>query len=70
MFNKHEDINTSFSIGDQEDTWTMSVWGRNLLEARQSYNKEFNTLPDGLIGASMSPNNFMSYGVKFRYNWQ
>jgi outer membrane receptor protein involved in Fe transport len=67
-FNTHEDINLSIGIGDMDDTWNLSVWGRNLLEARQSYNSEFDVLPNGFLGTGMSPSNFLTYGVKFRYN--
>jgi len=35
-YNKHEDMNVSLGIGDLEDTWKLTFYGRNLLEARQS----------------------------------
>jgi outer membrane receptor protein involved in Fe transport len=68
--NKHEDINMSLGVGDMDDTWNLSVYGRNLLEARKSYNEEFDVVPSGFLGSGMGPSNFLTYGVKFRYNFQ
>jgi iron complex outermembrane receptor protein len=68
MMNRHEDLNLTAGIGDQNDTWEFSVWGRNIFEARRSYNEEFDVLPSGLQSGSMSPSQFFSYGIKFRYN--
>ena len=45
----------------------VSVFARNLLEARPSYNAEFDTYPNGVESASLSPSNFTTYGVKFDY---
>jgi outer membrane receptor protein involved in Fe transport len=69
-FNKHEDINYTLGFGDMEDTWQFSIWGRNLLGARPTFNEEFDVIPNGLTTGSMSPNYFKTYGVKFRYNFR
>ncbi|MEE8528355.1 MAG: TonB-dependent receptor [Gammaproteobacteria bacterium] len=72
-FNEHEDLNLMIGFGDIDGRWVVSAFGRNLLEARPSYNSRFDTFPNGLAGAGddtsthLSPSSFKSYGVKFEY---
>ena len=66
-YNEHEDLNVMVGLGDIDGKWTVSVFARNLLEARPSYNAEFDTFPNGVASTSMGPSNFTTYGVKFEY---
>lgn len=74
--NEHEDLNLAVSFGPQDGTWRVTAFGRNLLEAKEEYNPEFDLRDNGLAGSEggdggvqMSRSNFRSYGVKFRYNF-
>ena len=68
-FNQHEDLNLTVGFGDIDGTWAVAVFGRNLLEARPSYNAEFDTFPNGLAGTEgIGPSSFTTYGVKFTYS--
>ncbi len=67
-FNKHEDLNLMLGFGDIDGTWVVSLFGRNVLEARPSYNPEFDVYPNGLASTGgMGPSSFATYGVKFTY---
>ena len=72
-YNQHEDLNLTLGFGDLDGRWMVSVFGRNLLEARPSYNAQFDTFPIGLAGAGddtgvhIGPSQFTTYGVKFEY---
>ena len=67
-YNKHEDLNLMVGLGDIDGKWKVSVFARNLLEARPSYNAEFDIFPNGLASTSLSPSAFTTYGVKFEYS--
>jgi outer membrane receptor protein involved in Fe transport len=72
-FNQHEDMDLRLSLSGPGDRWTVSLFARNLLEARPSYNRELDIFPNGLAGSGddtgvhLSPSSFTSYGVKFEY---
>ena len=72
-YNQHEDLNLMIGFGDIDGSWTVSVFGRNLLEARPSYNPEFDTNPRGFAGfgttpgTHIGPSSFTTWGVKFTY---
>ena len=69
-YDKHGDMNISVGFGDMDDTWELSVFARNILQARQTYNPEFDVAPDGFLAGNFSPNNFMTYGVNLHYNFR
>ncbi len=69
-FDSHEDLNLILSFGDQENTWVISGYARNILEPRPSYHPENDIEPDGLASGDMSANGFTHYGLKFRYNFR
>ncbi len=70
-YNTHEDLNLMVGLGSLDGTWAVSVFGRNLLEARPSYNAEFDVFPDGLAATEgLGPGSFTTYGVKFTYRMQ
>jgi len=66
-------LNLMVGLGDIDGRWTVSVFARNLLEARPSYNPEFDAFPRGYAGfgttpgTHIGPSSFTSYGVKFTY---
>ena len=67
-YNQHEDLNLTVGFGDLDGRWVVAVFGRNLLEARPSYNAQFDTFPDGLESTEgIGPSSFTTYGVKFTY---
>jgi len=66
-YNEHEDLNITVGLGDIDGKWMVSVFARNLLEARPSYNARFDIFPNGVASASLGPSNFTTYGVKFEY---
>lgn len=66
-YNKHEDMNIIAGIRNLEEHWGVSVFARNILEARPSYNPEFDLIPNGLEAVHLSPASFTTYGLKFEY---
>jgi outer membrane receptor protein involved in Fe transport len=67
--NEHEDLNLTLSYGPMDGDWEVSLYGRNLLEARVEYNAEFDVLPEGHAATQLSRSDFKQYGVKFRYSF-
>jgi len=67
-YNKHEDLNLMVGLGDIDGLWMVSVFARNLLEARPSYNSQFDLFPNGIASTSLGPSAFTTYGVKFEYS--
>jgi len=74
-YNKHGDLSLKAGIGASDGTWIVSVFARNLLEARPSYNAEYDTYPNGLAGSGddtgvyLGQSSFTVYGVKFEYSY-
>jgi iron complex outermembrane receptor protein len=69
-YNQHGDVSASIAVGPQGGNWTLTAFTRNLLEAHESYNAEFDFGDDGGIRSPvMYRTNFTSYGMKFRYNY-
>jgi len=57
------------SIGDIDETWSITAFGRNILEPRRSYNEEFDIRPAGFQWQSLSQSSFFTYGVQLRYDY-
>ena len=75
--NTHEDLNVILGFGPRDGAWQVAVFGRNLLEAKEEYNPEFDLVDNGIAGdegadggVQMSRSNYRSYGLKFRYNFE
>ncbi len=66
-YNTHEDMNIIAGIRNIEDNWAVSVFARNILEARPSYNSQFDVIPNGLESVHLSPSSFTTYGLKIEY---
>lgn len=67
--NRHADMNLSLGFGDINDTWEVSAWARNILEAVPSYNPEYDVAPSFIRTGGLSPSHLMSYGVRLKYNY-
>jgi hypothetical protein len=65
----HSDLNLTLAFGDQDDTWQVAVWGRNLTEPLPTYNPGEDVDPNGLVGVNLQSNAFRTFGVQFRYNY-
>ena len=68
--NTHADMNLKLGFGDMNDTWNVSVYGRNLLEPIPSYNVEYDIAPNPLRTGGLSASMLMSYGVQMQYNYR
>jgi len=64
-----QDLNLSVGYGDQEDTWELSVWARNILEKRPTYNPENQITGQGQTSIITNSSMFMSYGMQLKYNY-
>jgi len=67
---KHEDMNISVGIGDMDRRWRVSLWARNLFEVQEEYNAELDIDGDGIVTDSLSPSNYMTYGIQFEYQYE
>jgi len=65
----HGDMNLAVGFGPQDETWEVSVFGRNFLEPRSTYHPELDLNPSGISTPGRSSTAFFSYGAKFRYNF-
>ena len=70
MFNRHGDLNLNVGFGDQGGVWKLSAYANNIFEARESYNREFDLQPDGLAVSQVTRSSFMTYGLRFGYNFR
>jgi len=70
MYNRHGDLNLNVGIGDQAGVWKLSAYANNIFEARESYNREFDLQPVGLQTSQVNRSSFMTYGLRFGYNFR
>lgn len=68
-WNKHGDLNLSLGFGNEKGTWMLVGYARNILEARPSYNPKHDIQPDGFESTGLSSSSFLSYGLRFQYNF-
>ena len=71
IFTMHDsqDLNLSVGYGDQEDIWELSVWARNILEKRPTYNPENQITGQGQTAIITNSSMVMSYGMQLKYNY-
>jgi len=72
-YKRHEDLNLSFGIGDIGESWQVSAYAHNLLEARPTYQPEYDIIPDGLFSSqesNLSRSSFTSYGIQVKYSYR
>ena len=63
------DLNLTLGYGDQADTWQVSLWARNIMAKKVTYNPEFHLSGDGLLQEIMNSNMFTSYGAQLKYDY-
>lgn len=69
--NQHGDLNLQGGFGDQNHTWKITLYGKNLFEGnRPSYNAKYDVQPVYLEHPELTPSAFTTYGVKFQYFYQ
>lgn len=61
--------NLNFGFADINDVWSLTFWGRNILETGMKYFPEFDVDPAGRVDNALSPRNWFSYGVQFQYKY-
>ena len=72
-YNQHGDLNLRAGFGTLNGKWMVSIFARNLFEARPSYNVELDIFPNGLAGSGddtgvhLGASSFTTYGLKFEY---
>ncbi len=66
----HTNWNLTLGIGDVNDTWRVSAWMRNILEAQPQYNPEFDLEPRGVARKILGLNDFRTYGLQLEYNYK
>jgi len=60
-------------LGTIGGRWLVSIFARNLFEARPTYNAELDIYPNGLAGSGddtgvhLGASSFTTYGLKFEY---
>ncbi len=69
-FDTHGDMNLTLAFGDMDDTWSVQLFGRNLLGARPTYYPENNLERTGSMMYPISPTAFTTYGVQLTYNYR
>lgn len=65
----HIDLNLSLGFGPQDETWKISVYGRNLTEPLPDYNPENDLAADGLEIVNTTRSMYRTMGVQLRYNY-
>ena len=63
------DLNLSVSIGDLDDSWRLTLYGRNLFAPKPTYFPEDDLTGEGILEESLSSSMFTSYGLKLNYNF-
>lgn len=69
-WDQHGDVNITVGFGDAAGTWRVAAWGRNILEANQTYFPELDFTQRNAIVPNVSASNFMTYGLKFEYTYR
>lgn len=69
-FNKHGDMNINGGIRDANGAWSLAAYANNIFEAKESYNPQFDAIPNGIASVRVSPGNFMTYGLRFNYKFR
>jgi len=65
----HGDVNLSLGYGDMDEVWSVKLWARNILGAREKYIAENDLTREGLILINRSKTNYATYGVGLDYNF-
>jgi len=63
------DLNLSLGYGDLGDVWEVSLWARNIMGKRPTYNPDMDFTNRGQIQIVTNSNMFSTYGLQVRYNY-
>ncbi len=66
---KSQDLNLSLGYGDQDDVWEVSLWARNLLEKRPTYNPQNQITGQGQTSIITNSSMFTTYGLQLKFNY-
>jgi hypothetical protein len=70
---KHVDWNITTGIASRDDSWRISLFARNILNARNKYFPEFDVFPVGIQSQGKSntstASQYFTYGVQLGYNY-
>lgn len=69
-YEQHEDLDLYVSFGKADGSWTLAAFARNLLEARPTYNAEFDLRANGIETYGLPTSAFTTYGLQFQYRYQ
>lgn len=65
----HTDLSALASIGDDDGTWDVGLYGRNFFGAKQKFYPELDTVERGLEEDDMPESSFFTYGIQFNYHF-
>ena len=68
-YDRHEDLSVLAGVRNIDKGWSISLYARNILEARPTYHAENDVFPNGLQSVHLSPTSFTSYGARFEYSF-
>jgi len=69
MYDQHEDLSLRIGFGPHDARWQLAAFGRNLLEAHESYHAQYDLEAEPIRSPVMYRTNFATYGVQFKYNY-
>ena len=69
-FDKHGDMTLNASFGDADETWVWQTFARNLFHPTPSYHIENDLSPEAFESRNRDTSDFITYGIKFRYNFR
>ena len=67
---KHGDMNVLVAFGDMDEVWSVSLYARNLFEARQTYHTEFDIGANGRRTRQLAQSACSTCGLKLRYDFE
>jgi outer membrane receptor protein involved in Fe transport len=70
-YDKGYDVNLSYQFGDTDESWSVLLYGRNLIGDKPVYRAENDNTGDGLIESQLQlgTSSFASYGARLKYNF-
>ena len=70
MMDKHGDMSLNASFGDSDENWKWSAYAHNLFHPNPSYHIENDLSPEAFESRNRDTSDFITYGIKFHYNFQ
>jgi len=69
-YGKRTIVNLNIGLAEMDDTWNVSLWGRNLMSDGFTYFPEFYVENEGRVDKEVSSRHWFSYGIQFQYNFR